>query len=138
MSTKTDILLRERSQQIELAKFICPIYDADEEVWKEVTNLIKAMGDVKKELAIVETSQRNALSDRDITSNLMSQFLKSVVAAPTAAKDIVEVNTPITNETSEVECVDVDDCSKSVDSLDDKISTLYGNAQMNIEEEGKS
>ena len=68
----------------------------------------------------------------------MSQFFKSVVATPTAAKDIVEVNTPKTNETSEVECVDVDDGSKSVDSLDDQLSTLYGNAQMNIEEEGKS
>ena len=138
LSTKTDILLRERSQQIELAKIICPIYDADEEVWKEVTSLTKAMGDVKKELAIVETSQSNALSRTDSTSNLVSQFLKSVVAIPTAAKDIVEVNTPKTNETSEVECVDVEDGSKSVDSLDDQLSTLYGNAQMNIEEEGKS
>ena len=96
------------------------------------------MGDVKKELAMVETSQINALSDTDSTANLVSQFLKSVVAAPTAAKDSVEVNTPITNETSEVECVDLDDCSKSVDSLYDKIPTLYSNAQTNIEEEGKS
>ena len=31
----------------------------------------------------------------------------------------------------------MDDGSKSVDSLDDNISTMYGNAQMNIEGEEK-
>ena len=30
---KSDILLRERCQQIDMAKIICPVYDADAEVW---------------------------------------------------------------------------------------------------------
>ena len=58
------------------------------------------MANVKNEITIVETSQINAISDTDSTSNLVSQFLKSVVAAPKAAKDIVKVMTLKTDKTS--------------------------------------
>ena len=33
LTHKSELLLKERSQQIELAKIICPVYDPDAEVW---------------------------------------------------------------------------------------------------------
>ena len=73
--------------------------------------------------------------ETDNTSNIVSQFLKSVFAPPIVAKDKVEVENPKTVETSGVECVDVDNGSISADSLNDSILTWYGNVQMNIEGE---
>ena len=62
----------------------------------------------------------------------------SVVAPPMIAKDKVEVEIPTTVEKSGVECVGVDNGLISADSLNNNISTLYGNAQMNIKREAKS
>ena len=81
LSHKSDLLLRERSQQIELAKIICPVYDADAEVWMEVTTISKMMKTVKEEIAEVEQLQVIALGETDTSTNFVSQFLKSVVAS---------------------------------------------------------
>ena len=110
LSHKSDLLLREQSQQIELAKIICPVYDADAEVWMEVTTISKMMKTVKEEIAEVEQLQVIALGETDTSTNLVSQFLKSVVASPVKAISTkeVEVLTPnkevlVVNEILEID-----------------------------------
>ena len=88
LSNKSDILLRERSQQIDMAKKICPIYNADEEVWKEVIVITTINNEVKKEIEEVKQSQIITSDDINTTSNLASQFLKSLVHSPVKTKKI--------------------------------------------------
>ena len=48
LNAKNDLLLRERSQAIELAKIICPLYDDEDEHWIDVIDLSKEITSVKK------------------------------------------------------------------------------------------
>ena len=79
------------SQQIELAKIICPVYDPDAEVWLEVIGISENMNTLKKEIASVEHSQLIALGESDTSSNLVSQFLNSVVSSPVKSKLTKEI-----------------------------------------------
>ena len=75
-------MLRERIQQIDLAKTIYPVYDADEEIWMEVTAISSNMKRAKEDMQEVDQLQVITLADSDTSSNLVSQLLKSVVDSP--------------------------------------------------------
>ena len=44
----SELLLKERSQQIEPVKIVCPVYDADAEVWLKVSGISENMKTLKK------------------------------------------------------------------------------------------
>ena len=124
LTHKSDLLLRERSQQIELAKIICPIYDAEEDVWMEVSVISDNMKMVKKEMEEVEHEQQTALSETETSSNLVSQFLQSVVTSP--GKAILK------NDSLEVEEVLVVNESVRIDNTADKSSSEEDSLDHNV------
>ena len=54
LTNRNKLLLDERLQQINLAKIICPLYDAQDEHWMRVTQLTKDIDNLKKEIAAEE------------------------------------------------------------------------------------
>ena len=94
----------------------------------EVTTISKMMKTVKEEIAEVEQLQVIALVETDTSTNLVSQFLKSVVASPVKAISTkeVEVLTPnkevlVVNEVVAID--DIGNKSNSDDSLDYNVAT---------------
>ena len=69
-----------------MAKTIYPIYNVDAELWIEVTAISNNMKRVKEEIEEVEQLQVITLAESDTSSNLVSQFLNSVVASPVKTK----------------------------------------------------
>ena len=78
LNAKNDLLLRERSQAIELAKIICPLYDDEDEHWIAVMDLSKEITSVKKQINQHEKNRDDMLRSKNATTLLAQDFLKSV------------------------------------------------------------
>ena len=70
--------MRERSQAIELAKIICPIYDDEDEHWIAVMDLSKEITSVKIQINQHEKNRDDMLRSKNATTLLAQDFLKSV------------------------------------------------------------
>ena len=78
LNAKNDLLLRERSQQIDLAKIMCPLYDEDDENWVAVRDLNEEIKSVKIEIKNHNDNRAKLLSENTATTALTQDFLNSV------------------------------------------------------------
>ena len=77
LMTRNKLLLDERQQEIELAKIICPEYDASDSNWMKVMHLKEEITQLKREIK-KEEEEKGKLVEKSASSNLASAFLKSV------------------------------------------------------------
>ena len=78
LTSRCDILLRERSQQIDMAKIICPEYDKDDENWVEVTNLTRDLAGVKKDIEKYEKLKIECMTNTSTSSELTRELLNNM------------------------------------------------------------
>jgi len=78
LNAKNDLLLRERSQQIDLAKIICPLYDEYDENWIAVRDLNEEIKSVKMDIKSHNENRAKLLSANTATTALTQDFLNSV------------------------------------------------------------
>jgi len=75
---KRTSLIQERSQQIELAKIICPKYDINEEVWSVVAQLSEEIKNTKQDTERQEQT-RTLLLEKKTSTTLVKNFIESVL-----------------------------------------------------------
>ena len=115
LNVRSDLLLRERSQQIDLAKIICPVYNKTDSNWMEVISLTEDIQVVKDQLRVVE-EERAIISEQNKSTQLANQFIESICVQEMPMKNI-------TNKSDKVDVVrceqlDDDDDEDTID-LDD-------------------
>mmetsp|Transcript_11045 Transcript_11045/g.12639 ORF Transcript_11045/g.12639 Transcript_11045/m.12639 type:complete len:390 (-) Transcript_11045:6-1175(-) len=82
LTTRNQLLLEERKQEIELAKIICPTYDPTQPNWMKIKNLTTQIEKIKNDISRGEEEQRT-LHNITTSSDLASEFLDSVCNSPT-------------------------------------------------------
>mgnify|MGYP003333511788 FL=1 len=78
LTSQCDIVLRERSQQIELAKLICPKYDKNDENWASVAALTQDLRGVKEEIAKYEKEKIEIMRTKSASSELTKELLNDI------------------------------------------------------------
>ena len=78
LTSRCDIILRERSQQIELAKLICPVYDKNDENWASVADLTQDLKGVKDMIAKYEKEKTEVMNTKSTSSELTKQLLNNI------------------------------------------------------------
>ena len=76
-----DQLLRERSQQIDLAKIICPVYDKKEINWEMVDALTTGIQKVKNGIMVVKDVQATMMTINNKSSQLSNEFIESIFSS---------------------------------------------------------
>ena len=115
LNVKSDLLSRERSQQRDLAKIICPVYDKTDSNWIEVITLTENIQEVKKQIGLVE-EERAMSSKRNKSTQLANQFVDSICAEDTPIKAIIDSSGK--RDSLSYEQIDDDNDKDSID-LDD-------------------
>ena len=78
LTSQCDIVLRERSQQIELAKLICPKYDKNDENWASVAALTQDLRGVKEEIAKYEKEKIEIMRTKSASLELTKELLNDI------------------------------------------------------------
>ena len=78
LTSRCDIILRERSQQMEMAKIIFPEYDKNDENWVAVTNLTRDLAVAKKEVAEYEKQKIECMTKKSTSSELTRELLNTL------------------------------------------------------------
>ena len=117
LNVKSDLLLRERSQQIELAKIICPVYDKSDSNWMQVITLTENMQEVKQIFLFVEEERVEALK-KDKSTQLANRFVDSICAKDSPTKTIVDISVKDTPNKTIVGIIDKED-SLTYEKMDD-------------------
>ena len=108
LNVKSDLLLRERSQQIDLAKIICPVYNKTDSNWMEVINLTADIQAVKHQIRVVE-EERTSIWQQNKSSQLANKFVDSICVQETPMKTISDESDKVVLFTPECEELDDDD-----------------------------
>ena len=78
LTARCDIILRERSQQIELAKIISPVYDKDDENWAVIANLTQDLKEVKEQVVKFEREKQVLMTNTSRSSALTKTLLQNI------------------------------------------------------------
>ena len=78
LTSRCDIILRDRSQQIDLAKLICPVYDSIDENWASVAVLTQDLRGVKDEIAKYEKQKIDIMNTKSTSSELTKELLNNI------------------------------------------------------------
>ena len=129
LTNRNKLLLEERLQQINLAKIICPEYDANNEVWMKVNELSKDIDNLKKEIATEELKRSNETAI--YSGRIMAdKFLASVTANDNKLEHNLKESprkrsVPETIDVRNVVDIDGESClSKRVASINDLQSDI--------------
>ena len=79
LTNRNKLLLEERSQEIGIARIMCPDNDPDNQHWKRVEELSREINDLKKEMAAEENKKLIELSNT-AGKKMAERFLESVTA----------------------------------------------------------
>ena len=117
LNAKNDLLLRERSQQIDLAKIICPLYDEDDENWIAVRDLNEEIKSVKIEIKNHNDNRAKLLAENTATTVLTQDFLNSVChkSKPVIRKEISPSNKNKSASSSVLSEITTDDAIVSIE-----------------------
>ena len=114
LNAKNDLLLRERSQQIDLAKIICPQYDVADENWNAVKVLTNEIKSVKQDLKTHEENRLEVLKKDSSSTKLAHDFLQSFSEQNVSTVGAFEKTPGSQNVAKEVVRgggIDIDHCS---------------------------
>ena len=74
LNNERTALLTERSQAMELAKYVCPTFDKSDAYWKNLLKLSDEITDVKTDIDILEAER-----DKNLLKKEISHLLKSLL-----------------------------------------------------------
>ena len=88
----SDLLLRERSQQIDLTEIICLVYDKSNSNWMQVITLKENIQEVKQQIVLVDEERVTLLKKNVKPTHLASRFVDSICVKDSPTKTIVDIS----------------------------------------------
>ena len=125
LTNRNKLLLDERLQQINLAKIICPKYDAENEHWIKVTSITNDIERLKKDMRTEELKKIEEM--KSLSGNNMAEFFLASVTSPDIDSDEKQKKSPC--KRSVCDSIGHEKCDITTESPTKKIGLIDKNAE---------